>query len=159
MIPGLVGVPISGGAMDTIRKLLDDKGSDIWSIGPDASIFEAVKMMILQDVGALAVVVDGRLVGMISERDCARHIVRGEKSAKETHVREIMTFEVIYARPQQPMDECMAIMNEYHIRHLPVLDDDQLIAMVSLRDLVNVIVTQQNMKIKELETLSYYHGT
>ena len=145
--------------METIRKLLDDKGSDIWSIGPDASTYEAVKLMVLQDVGALAVVVDARLVGMISERDCARHIVRGNKSAKETQVREIMTFEVIYARPLQPMDECMAIMNEYHIRHLPVLEGDTLVAMISLRDLVNVIVKQQDMKIKELETLSYYHGT
>jgi len=145
--------------MDTIRKLLDDKGTAIWSIGPDASVYDAVKEMNLQDVGALAVVVDSRLVGLISERDCARHIVRGQKSAKETQVREIMTFEVIYARPQQQMDECMAIMNEYHIRHLPVLEDDKLVAMISLRDLVNVVVKQQDMKIKELETLSHYHGT
>ena len=144
--------------MDTIRKLLDDKGPDIWSIGPDASVYDAVKLLTLQDVGALAVVVDGRLVGVISERDCARNIVRGEKLAKETLVREIMTFEVIYARPQQDMEECMAIMNEYKIRHLPVLEGDTLIAMISLRDLVNVIVKQQDMKIKELETLSYYHG-
>ena len=145
--------------MDTIRKLLDDKGTEIWSTDPDASVYDAVKLMNLQDVGALTVVVDGRLVGMISERDCARHIVRGKHSAKDTKVREIMTFEVIYARPQQPMEECMAIMNEYHIRHLPVLEGDKLVAMISLRDLVNVIVKQQNMKIKELETLSYYHGT
>ena len=145
--------------METIRKLLDDKGTDIWSIGPDASIYEAVKLMVLQDVGALAVVVDARLVGMLSERDCARHIVRGDESAKETQVREIMTLEVIYARPQQPMDECMAIMNEHHIRHLPVLEGDTLVAMISLRDLVNVIVKEQDMKIKDLETLSYYHGT
>ncbi len=144
--------------MDTIRKLLDDKGTDIWSIGPDASIFDAVKLMTLHDLGALAVVADGRLVGMISERDCARNIVRGDKSAKETQVREIMTFEVIYARPQQDMEECMAIMNEYKIRHLPIMEGDTLVAMISLRDLVNVIVKQQDMKIKELETLSYYHG-
>lgn len=145
--------------MDTIRKLLDDKGTEIWSIGPDASVHDAVKEMNLQDIGALAVVVDSRLVGVVSERDCARHIVRGQKSAKETLVREIMTFEVIYARPQQQMEECMAIMNEYNIRHLPVLENDKLVAMISLRDLVNVIVKQQNMKIKELETLSHYHGT
>jgi CBS domain-containing protein len=105
------------------------------------------------------VVADTRLVGMLSERDCARHIVRGEKSAKDTKVREIMTFEVIYARPDQDMEECMATMNEHHIRHLPVLEGDTLVAMVSLRDLVNVIVKEQDMKIKELETLSYYHGT
>ncbi len=145
--------------MANIRKLLDDKGTDIWSIGPDASIYDAVKLMSLQDVGALAVVVDGRLAGMISERDCARHIVRGERSAKETQVREIMTSEVIYVRPQQDMEECMATMNEYHIRHLPVLEGDALVAMISLRDLVNVVVKEQNMKIKELETLSFYHGT
>ena len=144
--------------MDTIRELLDDKGTEIWSISPDASIYDAVKLMTHKDVGALAAVEDGRLVGMISERDCARNIVRGKKSAKETQVREIMTFEVIYVRPQQDMEECMAIMNEYKIRHLPVLEDDNLVAMISLRDLVNVIVKQQDMKIKELETLSYYHG-
>ena len=144
--------------MDTIRKLLDDKGTDIWSIGPDASIYDAVELMTHHDLGALAVVADGRLVGMISERDCARNIVRGDKSAKETLVREIMTFEVIYVRPQQDMEECMAIMNEYKIRHLPILEGDTLVAMISLRDLVNVIVKQQDMKIKELETLSYYHG-
>ncbi len=145
--------------MANIRKLLDDKGTEIWSIGPDASIYDAVKLMTLQDVGALAVVVEGRLAGMISERDCARHIVRGERSAKETQVREIMTSEVIYVRPQQDMEECMATMNEYHIRHLPVLEGDELVAMISLRDLVNVVVKEQNMKIKELETLSFYHGT
>ena len=145
--------------MANIRKLLDDKGTEIWSIGPDASIYDAVKLMTLQDVGALAVVVEGRLAGMISERDCARHIVRGERSAKETQVREIMTSEVIYVRPQQDMEECMATMNEYHIRHLPVLEGDELVAMISLRDLVNVVVNEQNMKIKELETLSFYHGT
>lgn len=145
--------------MANIRKLLDDKGTEIWSIGPDASIYDAVKLMTLQDVGALAVVVEGRLAGMISERDCARHIVRGEGSAKETQVREIMTSEVIYVRPQQDMEECMATMNEYHIRHLPVLEGDELVAMISLRDLVNVVVNEQNMKIKELETLSFYHGT
>lgn len=144
--------------MDTIRKLLADKGPDIWSIGPDASVYDAVKLMNLQDLGALAVVVEGRLVGMLSERDCARHIVRSTKSAKEAQVRDIMSVEVIYVRPQQPLEECMAIMNEHHIRHLPVLDGDKLVAMVSLRDLVNVIVKEQNMKIKELETLSYYHG-
>ncbi len=144
--------------MGTIRELLDDKGTEIWSISPDASTYDAVKLMTHKDVGALAAVEDGRLVGMISERDCARNIVRGKKSAKETQVREIMTFEVIYVRPQQDMEECMAIMNEYKIRHLPVLEDDNLVAMISLRDLVNVIVEQQDMKIKELETLSYYHG-
>jgi len=145
--------------MDTIRKLLDDKGAAIWIVEPDASVYDAVKLMTLQDIGALAVVADTRLVGMISERDCARHIVRGEKSAKETKVREIMTFEVIYARPDQDMEECMATMNEHRIRHLPVLEGDTLVAMISLRDLVNVIVEEQGMKIKELETLSYYHGT
>jgi len=145
--------------MDRIRKLLDDKGAAIWIIEPDASVFDAVKLMTLQDIGALAVVADTRLVGMLSERDCARHIVRGEKSAKDTKVREIMTFEVIYARPDQDMEECMATMNEHHIRHLPVLEGDTLVAMISLRDLVNVIVKEQDMKIKELETLSYYHGT
>lgn len=145
--------------MDTIRKLLDDKGPDIWSIGPDESVYDAVKLMTLQDLGALAVVVEGRLVGMISERDCARHIVRGSKSARETPVRDIMTIEVIYAHPQTRMEECMAIMNEHHIRHMPILDGDELVAMISLRDLVNVIVKEQDMKIKELETLSYYHGT
>ena len=144
--------------MDTIRKLLDEKGSEIWSIGPDASIYDAMKLMNLQDLGALAVVVEGRLVGMISERDCARHMVRSTKSPQEAQVRDVMAVEVIYARPQQQMEECMAIMNEHHIRHLPVLDGDKLVAMVSLRDLVNVIVKEQNMKIKELETLSYYHG-
>ena len=144
--------------MDTIRKLIEEKGPDIWSIGPDASVYDAVELMTLQDVGALAVVAEGRLVGMISERDCARHIVKGRSSAKDTRVREVMTFEVFYARPDQPMEECMAIMNEYHIRHLPVLEGDTLVAMVSLRDLVNVIVREQDMKIRELETLSHYHG-
>ncbi len=144
--------------MDTIRKLLDEKGTKIWSIGPDESVYDAVKLMALHDLGALAVVVDGRLAGMISERDCARNIVRGDKSAEETLIREIMTFKVIYVRLQQDLEECMAIMNEYHIRHLPILEGDKLIAMISLRDLVNVIVKKQDMKIKELETLSYYHG-
>ena len=145
--------------MDTIRKLLDDKGTEIWSIGPDASVYDAMKLMALQDLGALAVVADGRLVGMVSERDCARDIVRSERSAKERLVQEIMTAEVIYARPEQPLDECMAVMNEYRIRHLPVMEGDTLVAMISLRDLVNVIVNEQDVKIKELETMSYYHGS
>lgn len=145
--------------MDTIRKLLDDKGTDIWTIEPDETVYDAVKVMTLQDLGALAVVADGRLVGMISERDCARHIVRGKKTAKETPVRDIMAMEVIYAQPQTSMEECMAIMSEHRIRHIPILEDDKLVAMISLRDLANVIVKEQDMKIKELETLSYYHGT
>ena len=145
--------------MDTIRRLLDDKGTEIWSIGPDASVYDAMKLMALQDLGALAVVADGRLVGMVSERDCARDIVRSERSAKERLVQEIMTAEVIYARPEQPLDECMAVMNEYRIRHLPVMEGDTLVAMISLRDLVNVIVKEQDVKIRELETMSYYHGS
>ena len=145
--------------METIRKLLEEKGHDIWTIDPDASVYDAVRLMTDRDVGALAVVVDERLVGLISERDCARNIVLDEKSAKDTPVREIMTFKVIYARPEQRMEECMAIMNERQIRHLPVIQDDKLIAMISLRDLVNAIVREQNMKIEELDSLSYYHGT
>jgi len=122
-------------------------------------VYDAMKLMALQDLGALAVVADGRLVGMMSERDCARDIVRSERSAKERLVQEIMTAEVIYARPEQPLDECMAVMNEYRIRHLPVMEGDTLVAMISLRDLVNVIVKEQDVKIKELETMSYYHGS
>lgn len=145
--------------MDTIRTLLEEKGDDVWSIDPDSSVHDAVRLMVEQDLGALAVVVEERLVGMISERDCARNIVLGDKPAKDTPVREVMTSNVVYARPGQRMEECMAVMNERQIRHLPVIQNDKLIAMISLRDLVNAIVKEQNMKIEELDALSFYHGT
>lgn len=134
-----------------IGTLLETKGKDIWSIGPEITAFKALEKMAQQNVGALLVVDKGKLVGIFSERDYARKVILKGKSSKETTVGELMTQEVFYASPEDTLHESMALMTAKHIRHMPVLKDDQLVGIVTLGDVVKQIISEQNFTIKELE--------
>jgi len=137
--------------MRTVERLLEAKGYDIWSITPDASVYEAVKLMADKAVGALLVLESGKLVGIISERDCTRRLILKERSPKDTLVREIMTSDVITVRPGQTVEECMALVTAKRIRHLPVFAGDQLIGIVSIGDLVKDVISEQEFMIQQLE--------
>lgn len=142
--------------MKTIRQLLELKGRDIWSISPDATVYEAVKLMAEKEVGALIVFDGPRTAGIISERDYARKIILKGRSSKETKVRDIMTANVIHTDADKNVEECMALMTNKRIRHLPVLDQGKLIAIVSIGDLVKSIIEEQKFVIEQLE--SYISG-
>lgn len=137
--------------MSTVQQLLEEKGHDIQTIGPDESVFDAVQRMANADVGSLMVIEDDRPVGIFTERDYARNVILKGKSSPKTPVREIMTTRVIYVQPSQTVEECMAIMTDKHIRHLPVLRDDKLIGMISIGDLVKSIIADQKFTIEQLQ--------
>ncbi len=137
--------------MMSIRTLLDLKGHDLWSISPDAAVFDAIELMADKEIGALLVMEDDKSVGVISERDYARKIILEGKSSKGTPVRDIMSVRVVYAHPSQTIEECMAVMTHKRIRHLPVLDDDHLIGMISINDLVRALIADQEFRIDQLE--------
>jgi CBS domain-containing protein len=137
--------------MRTVERLLEAKGYNIWSIAPDASVYDAVKLMADKAVGALPVLESGRLIGIISERDCTRRLILKERVPKDTLVREIMTSNVITVRRSQTVEECMALVTAKRIRHLPVLAGDQLIGIVSIGDLVKDVISEQEFMIQQLE--------
>ncbi len=137
--------------MMTVAHLLDSKGKDIWSISPSGSVFDAIEAMAEKGVGALLVMENEQLVGIISERDYARKVILKGKSSKQTLVSDIMTKNVLIARPEQSVEECMAVMTEKRIRHLPVLDKHKVIGMISLGDLVKTIIAEQQFTIQQLE--------
>lgn len=137
--------------MITVRQLLEGKGYDVWSITPDASVYDALALMADKGVGALLVLEGERLVGLISERDYARKVILKGKSSMETPVREIMTERVIWVGPEQTNEECMALMTAKHIRHLPVLVEDQVIGIISIGDVVKAIISEQEFLIEQLE--------
>ncbi len=138
--------------MRTVQQLLDEKSGDIHSVHPDESVFDAIKKLANANIGSLIVIEDGRPVGIFTERDYARSVVLQGKSSPTTPVRDIMTTRVIYVKPEQTVEECMAIMTDKHIRHLPVLSDDNLVGMISIGDLVKSIIEDQKFTIEQLET-------
>ena len=142
--------------MITVRRLLEKKGSDLWSISPHATVFEALGLMAEKNVGAVLVIEDEVLVGIISERDYARKIILKGKTSMDTRVWEIMTSSVVYVSPDQSIEECMALMTEKRIRHLPVLEDDQLIGVISIGDVVKELISEQEFVIEQL--VSYISG-
>jgi CBS domain-containing protein len=142
--------------MKILQRVLDAKGSEVFSIGPGASVFDALEEMAKRDVGALIVMEDGQVVGIFSERDYARKIILAGKSSRETPVRDIMTDRVIYARPDLTLEQCLALMTDKRIRHLPVLRGDDLVGVVSIGDLVKGIIEDQRFLISQLE--SYVSG-
>ena len=142
--------------MKTIRQLLESKGHDIWSISPDATVYDAIKMMAEKEIGALLIMDGSRPVGILSERDYARKIILKGRSSRETKVRDIMTADVIFADTDQSIEGCMALMTNKRIRHLPILDEGKLIAVVSIGDLVKCIIAEQKFVIEQLE--SYING-
>lgn len=137
--------------MSTVATLLKTKGCAIWHTHPDHSVFDAISIMEEKSVGALAVIKDDKLIGIISERDYARQIVLKGRSSKETLVKEIMTSQVLITHRDQSINDCMVLMTEKKIRHLPVIEDEKIIAMISLGDVVKEIIHGQEIKIKELE--------
>ena len=137
--------------MTYIRQLLKRKGSDIWSTSPDASVYEALLLLAEKNIGALLVLQDGELVGIISERDYARKVVLRGKTSMETPVREIMVEDVITVGPQMAIEDAMALMTEKHIRHLPVIEGTKIVGVISIGDVVKNIIAQKEFTIDQLE--------
>jgi len=137
--------------MNTIGQLLESKGKDIWTIAPNATVFEGLRIMAKRNVGALLVIDKDNLVGIFSERDYARKVILEGKSSKDTAVGELMTKDVYYIDPKNTLQESMAVMTARHIRHMPVLDKDRLVGMVTLGDVVRQIIAEQEFTIRELE--------
>lgn len=137
--------------MDTIGQLLDRKGHEIWSIGPDASVYEGVEMMADKGAGALLVLEGKRLVGIISERDYARKVVLKDRSSRETRIAEIMTTQLVHGTPDQSVQEGLSVMTEKRIRHLPIMNGEELVGVVSIGDLVKEIIAEQQQMIAQLE--------
>jgi CBS domain-containing protein len=143
--------------MTSIRQLLEKKGADVWSISPEASVYDVLLLLAEKNIGALLVLQDGELVGIVSERDYARKIVLHGKVSMETPVREIMTEEVLTCNPQITIKEAMGLMTEKHIRHLPVIEGTQIVGLISIGDLVKGIIADQEFMINQLE--NYISGT
>lgn len=137
--------------MKSVRGILQGKGNEVWSVGPDDTVFEALKTMAERSVGALVVVDQNQVVGVFSERDYARKGILEGRASKETPVRAIMTQRVVYVTPTDTPEECLAIMTDKRIRHLPVLEEGRLVGVVSIGDLVKVIIDEQSFKITQLE--------
>jgi len=142
--------------MTTVKHMLDKKGHDVHSIGPDATVFDALQMMDAYNIGALVVLDGERLVGIVSERDYARQIVLKGKSSSKTQVRDIMSTEVISARTDQTVEACMAVMTARSVRHLPVLEHKRVVGIVSIGDTVRTVIDDQKFIIEQLE--HYIHG-
>ncbi len=152
------GQPASGPATwyllqmsKTVSNLLADKGTTVWSIDVDASVYEALQLMAEKDLGALVILEDGQLAGIISERDYARKVILLDRGSRETRVDEIMTRDVITVSPRDSVAECMELMTEHHVRHLPVIDEGTLGGIVSIGDVVKGVIGEQEALIIQLE--------
>jgi CBS domain-containing protein len=137
--------------MVTVKRILELKKKGFWTIPPDITAYEALQIMSDQDVGALLVVSERELLGIFTERDYSRKVVLKGRSSKETPVRELMTNTVHCVTPEDTSDHCMTIMNNNHVRHLPVLEDGKLVGLVSIRDVVNTMIAEREATIKDLE--------
>lgn len=138
--------------MKTIGQLIKVKGNEVWSIEPDASVFDALRLMAEKNIGALLVISEGKVVGILSERDYARKVILVGRSSRETLVRDIMSYRVIFTRTDETIEDSLAVMARNHVRHLPVFDeDDQLVGFVSIGDLVGAIINNQKHLIQKLE--------
>ena len=133
-----------------VRHILESKGNQIWSVSPDTSVYDALKLMAEKGIGALLVMDGGKITGIMSERDYARKITLLGKSSKDTPVKEIMSPEVVYVLPSQSAEMCMALMTEKRIRHLPVMDNDKLLGIVSIGDVVKAVIDGKEDTINEL---------
>ena len=139
--------------MHKAGDILRSKGNEVWSIGPDEMIIDALRIMAEKRIGALLVMNEGKLVGIVSERDYARKVALEERSSRTSKVHEIMSTRVLCARPEQTVNECLALMTDKRARHLPIVDHKQVIGVVSIGDLVKSIIAEQQ---HEIEQLQYY---
>ena len=135
---------------ETIRNLLRSKGSEVWWLPPDATVYEAIALMAEKRIGAVLICEEGRPVGIVSERDYARKVILMGRSSRETRVREIMSSPLITVSPDQTVDECMRIMTERRVRHLPVVEGERVVGMISIGDLVKAIISAQAQTIRHL---------
>jgi CBS domain-containing protein len=137
--------------MAKVKDILALKGQSVWSVTPDSSVYDAMKLMAEKGIGALMVIDGEKLVGILSERDYARKVILQGRGSRTTQVREIMTTHVLYAQPEQNIEECMALMTDKRVRHLPVYEESRLIGVISIGDLVKSIITEQKFIIEQLE--------
>ncbi len=137
--------------MRLVREILQSKGHDVWSIRPEDLVFDAVKMLSERSVGALLVMEGEKMVGIITERDYARKVILAGKSSKQTQVKDIMTQRVLWVAPERTIEECMALMTDKRVRHLPVVENTQVVGMLSIGDLVKAIIAEQQVTIDQLQ--------
>lgn len=140
----------------TISEILQNKTGHVWCVSPDATVFEAITMMADKDIGALIVMDGGQLCGVVTERDYTRKVALRGKSSRETKVHEILSPALVAAAPDSTVEECMRLMTDHRVRHLPVLEDGRVQGIVSIGDLVNWIISAQSIAISQLE--SYISG-
>ena len=137
--------------MNDVKEILKVKGKEVFSIPPDTTVFDALKILAEKNIGAIVVSEKDKVVGIFSERDYARKIILKGKSSIDTKVSELMTKDVLYVSPNESIDECMSLMSENHIRHLPVIKEEELIGIISIGDVVKHIIKHQKFQIRELE--------
>lgn len=137
--------------MKTVGQILQGKGHDIWSVTKKMPVFDALKKMAEKNIGALLVLEGDKLVGIMSERDYARKVILKGKSSKDTSVEDIMSNKVFYVRLDQSVEDCMALMTEKRVRHLPVLENDQLVGVISIGDVVKAVISEQEIMIEHLK--------
>jgi len=137
--------------MTTVKQILEAKGHEVWSVPPDATVYDALRIMAEKNIGALLVLEADKLRGIISERDYARKVVLKGKFSRETPVAEIMSTNVVTVRPDHSIEECMALMTDKRIRHLPVLENEKLVGIISIGDVVKAYISEQEFTIKQLE--------
>src|SRR5262247_2054441 len=143
--------------MVTVKELLRGKPDELWTVSPRATIYQALEILSENDVGALPVVEDGELVGIFSERDYARRVVLRGRTSRETLVSELMVTAVVCVATTDTIQDCMALMTQQHVRHLPVMDGNRLIGIVTIGDVVKHVISEQEHTIKQLE--SYIRGS
>ena len=137
--------------MKLVSDILKSKGHEIWAVKPDDTVFESLQLMAEKEVGALLVMDEDRLVGIVTERDYARKVILEGKSSKESSVAEVMTKHVLCVTPERTVDECMALMTDKRARHLPVVDNKRVIGLVSIGDLVKAMISEQQVLIDQLQ--------
>lgn len=142
---------VEGKAMNNVRQLLEVKGRNVWFISSTSTVYEGLQLLAEKNIGAVPVVDEGKLVGIFSERDYARKVILKGISSINTSIGELMVREVVYVSPEDSIDQCMSLMSEKHIRHLPVLIDNELIGIISIGDVVKHIIKHQKFTIRELE--------
>ena len=137
--------------MKFVKELLKNKGSEVWSLTPDTQVFDALEIMADKNIGAMPVLESEKIVGMFSERDYARKVILKGKASKSTLVKEIMSSKIYHVSPKQSIEECMALMTEKRIRHLPVLEGEELVGIITIGDVVKAIISEQEFMMGQLE--------